>query len=123
MSVNKLLSAYTSHIREVSSNYSESTQDNKKKPISKSIFKIKNSINKESKIVKLNKQIFFIKTDTNESNNKDNNNEKKIDGEFMYYNKIKNNPKDLILSKKFNKMFNYELRKIKPFHYKIFYNK
>ena len=123
LSVNKLLSAYTSPIREVSSNYSESTQDNKKKPISKSIFKIKNSINKESKIVKLNKQIFFIKTDTNESNNKDNNNEKKIDGEFMYYNKIKNNPKDLILSKKFNKMFNYELRKIKPFHYKIFYNK
>lgn len=123
LSVNKLLSTCTSPIREVSSNYSESTEDNKKKPISKSIFKIKNSINKQSKIAKLNKTNFIIKTDINVSNDKDNKNGNKIDGELMYYNKIKNNSKDLILSRKFNKMFNYELRKIKPFHYKIFYNK
>ena len=122
LTVKKILSACTSPIREVSSNYSESTDYNKKKPITKSIFEIKNSINKESKIIKLNKTNFFIKTDINESN-KDNKNEKKIDRELMYYNKIKNNSKDIIFSKKFNKIFNYELRKIKPFHYKIFYNK
>ena len=122
LTVNKILSAYNSPIREVSSNYSESAEDNKKKPISKSIFEIKNSIKKESKIIKLNKTNFNIKTDINESN-KDNKKAIKIDRELMYYNKMKNNSRDIIFSKKFNKIFNYELRKIKPFHYKIFYNK
>jgi len=123
LSINKILSTYTSPIREVSSNYSESTEDNKKKPISIPLFKISNSTKKESKIAKLNNSNYVIKTDINELNDKDNNNGKKNDEELMYYNKMKNNSKNLILSKKFNKMFNYELRKIKPFHYKIFYNK
>lgn len=123
LSVNKICTTHTSPIREISSNNSESTEENRKKPISIPLFKIKNSINKESKINRLNKTNFIIKTDINESNDKDDKSEKKIDVELKYYNKIKNNPKDLIFSKKFNKMFNYELRKIKPFHYKIYYNK
>ena len=121
---NRMLSVYTSPLKDVSSTFVDSVDDNRNKPVS--LFEIKNQIiyNNGCQLTKIEKKNNNIKIlDFSKEKNKENKNQKALDDEKKFYDKLRNKTKEFILGKKFNKKFNHELNKIKPWQYHTFYNK
>ena len=125
---NKILSLYTSPLKDFSSTYTDITEHKK-------IYPILNSHNNNvrhqlTKLTKLSKMKILDLTREKNNNDEINIIENKIenknkikDDEKTYYEKLEKNTKEFILEKKFNKKFRNELNKIKPWKYRTFYNK
>ena len=130
---NKILSIYTSPLRDPSSTFTDSIDKNKNLQLPFSEIKNKNIHNSRYQLTKITKptKIRFLDSnrenivDMESINNKKNNSKKKmyVSDEKRYYEKLSNKTKEFILEKKFNKKFRYELCKIKPWQYRTFYNK
>ena len=129
---NKILSIYTTPLKEFSSGFADTTVHKESGQISFSEIKNKNYHNNNrynmTKNTKYTKMKFF--NSAREKINDEFINEKKIDNkdkvnsyERAYYEKLRKNTKEFILEKKFNKKFRYELNKFKPWQYRTFYNK
>ena len=121
---NRMLSIYTSPLKDVSSTFVDSVDDNRNKPVT--LFEIKNKIiyNNGCQLTSIEKKNNNIKIlDFSKEKHKENKNQKVLDDEKKFYDKLRNKTKEFILGKKFNKKFNYELNKIKPWQYHIYYNK
>ena len=114
---NRILSTYTSPLKDLSSTFVDSADDNKK--LLKSILDSKNKLNyKMPKLIKNNNTRILNYSRDNEKDNKN-----KKECEIIFYDKIRNQTKGFILDNKFNKQFAQELSKFKPCHYQTFYNK
>ena len=130
---NKILSIYTSPLKEPSSTFTDSIDKNKNFQLPFSEIKNKNIHNSRYQLTKITRpsKIRFLDSkrenivDEENINNKIDKNKKKmyVSDEKKYYEKIRNKTKEFILEKKFNKKFRYELNRIKPWQYRTFYNK
>ena len=131
---NKILSIYTSSIKDPSSTFTDSVDNNKIFPISFSDIKNKNAHHNVYHLTKISKHNKMkLLNNSKEKNNddnkiimvdiKDNNNKTTSNDEKIFYEKLKNNTKEFILGEKFNKNLRYELNKIKPWQYRTFYKK
>ncbi len=114
---NRILSTDTSPLKDLSSTFVDSADDNKK--LLKSLLDSKNKLNyKMPKLIKNNNTRILNYSRDNEKDNKN-----KKECEKIFYDKIRNQTKGFILANKFNKQFAQELSKFKPWHYQTFYNK
>ena len=131
---NKILSIYTSSIKDPSSTFTDSVDNNKIFPISFSDIKNKNTHHNVYHLTKISKHNKMkLLNNSKEKNNddnkiimvdiKDNNNKTSSNDEKIFYEKLKKNTKEFILGEKFNKKLRYELNKIKPWQYRTFYKK
>jgi hypothetical protein len=121
---NRVLSIYNSPLKDISSFFRDSKDDNKNmKKLLQSLLDAKNkkNNNNEYKAIKIIKNNIRI-LNSSRDNLKDSNNNKKVN-EKLFYDKIKHKTKGYILAPKFNKQFAQELSRIKPWHYQTFYNK
>ena len=133
---NKILSIYTSPLKEPSSTFTDSNEINKNLLISFPENQNKNSHNNINliKITKRNKNKLsnsniFNKDKYNDEdykiiiNKTENINKLDYDDEKTFYEKLEKSTKEFILGGKFTKRLKSEMNKFKPWKYRTFYNK